>query len=91
MTDKKKFLKAITRHAPGYAGHVKMPYFCQLCLKLSYMIKTNPFRIFIRVQKYIEFHPPPYEIPQLWSYLCTYVVASAGNSPFCKIPPLLRD
>ena len=24
MTDKKKFPKAITRHAPGYAGHVKI-------------------------------------------------------------------
>ena len=42
-----------------------VPYFCQLRLKLSYKIQTNPFRMFIRVQKCIEFHLPHYEIPQL--------------------------
>ena len=45
-----------------------VPYFYQLCLKLSYKIQTNPFRMFIRVQKCIEFHLPPYEIPQLCSH-----------------------
>jgi len=45
-----------------------VPYFSRLCLKLSYKIQTNPFRIFIRMQKFIEFQPPPYEIPQLWSH-----------------------
>ena len=50
-----------------------VPYFCQLCLKLSYKIQTNPFRMFIRVQKCIEFHLPPYKIPQLWSHYCTFM------------------
>ena len=45
-----------------------VPYFYRLCLKLSYMIQTNSFRMFIRVQKYIEFHLPPYEIPQPCSH-----------------------
>ena len=45
-----------------------VPYFCQLRLKLSYKIQTNPFRMFIRVQKCIEFHLPPYEIPQPYSH-----------------------
>ena len=40
-----------------------VPYFCQLRFKLSYKIQTNPFRMFIRVQKCIEFHLPHYEIP----------------------------
>ena len=31
MTDKKKFSKAITRHAPGYAGHVKNKDFAESC------------------------------------------------------------
>ena len=43
-------------------------FFCQLRLKLSYKIQTNPFRLFIRVQKCIEFHLPHHEIPQPWSH-----------------------
>ena len=49
-----------------------MPYFCQLCLKLSHKIQTNPFRMFISVQKCIEFHLPPYEIPQPCSPYCIF-------------------
>ena len=45
-----------------------VPNFCQLRLKLSYKIQKNPFRMFIRVQKCIEFHLPPYEIPQPCSH-----------------------
>ena len=43
-----------------------VPYFCQLCLNLSCKIQTNPFWIFIRVQKCIEIYLPPHEIPQPW-------------------------
>ena len=49
-----------------------MPNFCQLCHKLSYKIQTNPFRIFIRVQKCIEVYPPLYEILQPWSHQWAY-------------------
>ena len=45
-----------------------VPYFCQLCLKLSYKIQTYPFRMLIRVQKCIEFHLPSYEIPKPCSH-----------------------
>ena len=48
-----------------------LPYFCQLRLKLSYKIQKNPFRMFIKVQKRIEFHLPPYEIPQPCSHYCS--------------------
>ena len=41
-----------------------VPYFCCLVIKLSYMIQKNPFRMFIWMQKSIEFQPPPHEIPQ---------------------------
>ena len=41
-----------------------VPYFCQLCLKLSYKIQKNPFRMFIRVQKCITLHLHPIKISQ---------------------------
>ena len=41
-----------------------VPYFCLFRLKLSNKIQPNPSRMFIRVQKCIEFHLPPYEIPK---------------------------
>ena len=53
-----------------------VPYFCRLCLKLSYKIQSNPFRMFIRVQKCIEFHLPPYKIPQLSSHYLTVMLIS---------------
>ena len=48
------------------------PYFWWLVIKLSYKILTNPFRMFIWVQKYIEFCMPPNKIPQPWSHYCLY-------------------
>ena len=36
-----------------------VPYFCRLVIKLSYKIQTNPLRMFIWNQKFIEFHLPP--------------------------------
>ena len=44
------------------------PYFWRLIIKLSYKMQTNPFRMFIWMQKPVEFQLPPYEIPQPWSY-----------------------
>ena len=66
------FIKSIyfLNHSCKTLSSNNLPYFCQLCLKLSYKIQTNPFRMFIRVQKCIEFHLPPYEIPQLFSNYC---------------------
>ena len=59
------FIKSINffKHSCKTLFSKKVPNFCQLCLKLSYKIQTNPFRVFIRVQKCIELHLPPYEIP----------------------------
>ena len=57
-----------------------VPYFCQLCLKLSYKIQINPFRMFIRVQICIEFHLPPYKIPQP----CSYHRISVSTDNFCR-------
>ena len=54
----------------NWLWNLKMPYFCLLRLKLSYKIWTNPFSMFIRVQKCIEFHLPHYEISQRWSHYC---------------------
>ena len=64
------FIKSIyfSNHSCKTLFSKNVPYFCQLCLKLSYKIQTNPFRMFIRVQKCIEFHLPPYEIPQPCSH-----------------------
>ena len=63
-----------------------MPYFCQLRLKLSYKIQTNPFRMLIKVQKCIEFHLPHYKIPQpcshYYEYLCL-LSTNYGNFGFC--------
>ena len=57
-------------------------YFCQLCLKLYYKIQTNPFRICIRVQKCIEFHLLPYEIPQLTvvTLTCMFIYGNTLDS-----------
>ena len=81
----------------NWLWNLKMPYFCQLRLKLSYKIWTNPFRMFIRVQKSIEFHLPPYEIPQPLShyYLCYKRIQLTDHPPTpiclrsCWMPPSL--
>ena len=52
----------------NWIWNLKMPYFWWLIIKLSYKVQTNPFRMVIRVPKFIEFQPPLYEIPQPWSY-----------------------
>ena len=65
-----------------------MAYFCQLRLKLSYKIQKNPFRMFIRVQICIEFHQPPYEIPQLWSHYCRAAIKLGGV--FCGLNIICR-
>ena len=44
------------------------PIFGQLRFKLSYKLQTNSFKMFISVQKRIEFHLPPYKSPQLCSH-----------------------
>ena len=64
------FIKSIYffNHSCNTLLSKNVPYFYWLCLKLSYKIQTDPFRMFIRMQKYIEFHPPPCEIPQPWSH-----------------------
>ena len=43
------------------------PYFWRLFIKLSYKIKTNPFRMFICDHKTIEFHMTPHEMTRPWS------------------------
>ena len=64
------FIKSIyfSNHSCKTLFSKNVPYFCQLRLKLSYKIQKNPFRMFIRVQKCIEFHLPPYKISQPWSH-----------------------
>ena len=59
------FIKSIYffNHSRKTLFSKNVPYFCQLRLKLSYKIQTNPFRMFTRVQKCIEFHLRPYKIP----------------------------
>ena len=39
------------------------PIFRRLSIKQSYKISKNPLRMFIWMQKSIEFHLPHYEIP----------------------------
>ena len=64
------FIKSIyfSNHSCKTLFSKNVPYFCQLCLKLSYKIQTNPLRMSIRVQKCIEIHLPLYKIQQLWSH-----------------------
>ena len=64
------FIKSVyfSNHSCKALFSRNVPYFCQLCLKLSYKVQTNPFRMFIRVQKCTGFHLPPYEIPQPCSH-----------------------
>ena len=78
------FIKSIYffNHSCKILFSKNVPYFCQLRLKLSYKIQTNPFRMFIRVQKCIEFHLPPYEIPQPCSYYRTPSQRKKKSLPF---------
>ena len=61
--------------------NLKNAVFWQPSIKRFYKISKNPLRMFIWMQKSIEFHLPHYEIPQLSSYYCTYFsTCTAGTT-----------